>query len=144
MVGGGAGGGWDVVKQAKKFYVVGFVSAAGPARGMDAGSAVQRVDLEARIVGERPLPRMARDLHGLLAGIRGEAVTILDDVGKIGDLDHADRQVLVDLPDLPDLSLVLRRDDQFPRHWAMGNRPCPEGSPPDALPWEGMGGDDSG
>src|SRR5262249_34349338 len=107
----------------EQLVVVGLVPPSRPARGMDAGRAVEGVHLEARVVGQRPLPRVTGDLHGLLARVGGEAVAVLDDFGKPGILDDGDRKIGVDLADLADLALVLRGDDDLPGHsWTVARR----------------------
>ena len=74
---------------------------------MDSGSAVQRIDLEPRVVGQRPLPRVARDHDRLLPRVLGEVRAVLNDVRKIGDLADHKRKVGVNLADFADLALVF-------------------------------------
>ena len=88
----------------------------GEARAPHARTAVEHVDLEARVVGDGQHHRDARDGAGLLDGVLLEGRAVLDhlrgrsqDLGRSHDLD---RQAREQRTELFELSAVARRDDQ--------------------------------
>ena len=62
----------DAAKIRKQLVVVRLIAPAGIARRVNAGAAVERIDLEARVVRQRPLAAETRTLDGFLARILGE------------------------------------------------------------------------
>src|SRR5262245_36691268 len=74
----------------------------------DARSAVQGVDRQARVIREYPLPDRLRQFAGLLAGVAGEAVRVLDHLGS--------RRIIlegVDLDSVERLTIRPSRPDQL-------------------------------
>ena len=83
----GAGDGGEVVEQES---VVGRVVPVAPgiARRDDARSTVESVDLEAGVVGQRPLTGEVADGTRLDQRVRGEGVAVLLDVRGVREVRH--------------------------------------------------------
>src|SRR5262249_53718059 len=126
-VGGRQRGGADVVGGAavvgqrrqlgKQAGVVGRVVAvpAGVARRVDAGAAVERRHDEAAVLTEHPVMEVAGEFGGLLAGVVGEGLAVLLDVGRVGpgrEVAQVEAEVAEDFEDFLALLAGARADDE--------------------------------
>ncbi len=95
----------------------------GPARGINAGCAAQRLDAEAAVVGERRKLRRLRGGEGLEFRILAESLAGLVGLGKteIGGGNDFDVQRREKVGNLADLAGIVARNDELaafemPRH----------------------------
>ncbi len=102
---------------------------AGETRRVHARSAAERVDLQARIVGQRPHPARARGGDRLLRGVLGERAPILDDVGQTTEFRGHDElhveiaAVVEHIAQLDELLLVAAGEQELHRTRVTPARP---------------------
>ena len=106
------------LKRIEQFAVVGLVVAVNPgiAGGVYTRRAVEGVDFQSGIVGQRRESACSAQAGGLLDRVAGKAVAVLDDLGQAGDVGESRELKAVD-PEyrlyLPDLVFVAGGQQQF-------------------------------
>lgn len=107
----------ELAQQLRVVVRVGRVG-TGVSASPNAGAAVQRVDLEPGVVGERRQPRRAGGEAGLDPRIGLERQPVFDGLAFDADLVERDEPRLVDSEEVAELAQLLvgaRRDDDAPR-----------------------------
>ena len=97
-------------------FCASVASGAGVAPGVDAGSAVERVDLDARVVGQRRQPGHPGVVARLEPGVRLERRAVLDRLGvgwhaRVVEVDELDPRRPEELAQLAQLVGRAGRDD---------------------------------
>ena len=117
---------WQPVQLGEELRVVVVVGGvrAGVAPGPDAGAAVERVDLEAGIVGDRRQAGLSGAETGLDPGVRLERLAGLVRVVADPEVVEADELSPVELEQLAQLGQLVRRvrGDEQPRRAGSGHR----------------------